>query len=56
MLEFGDVLLTGFARDGGLFVPESWPALPRRISRITSYVDVAVEVIVAVSRADVGHD
>ncbi len=24
-LEFGDVLLTGLASDGGLYVPESWP-------------------------------
>ena len=25
-LEFGDVLLTGLAADGGLYVPESWPS------------------------------
>ncbi|MHA1567355.1 MAG: threonine synthase, partial [Alphaproteobacteria bacterium] len=24
-LEFEDVLLTGLARDGGLYVPETWP-------------------------------
>ena len=24
-LEFEDVLLAGLARDGGLYVPESWP-------------------------------
>jgi threonine synthase len=28
VLEFADVLLAGLARDGGLYVPESWPALP----------------------------
>jgi threonine synthase len=28
-LSFTDALLTGLARDGGLYVPQSWPALPR---------------------------
>jgi threonine synthase len=28
VLGFGDVLLTGLASDGGLYVPERWPALP----------------------------
>ena len=27
-LGFADVLLAGLAADGGLYVPESWPALP----------------------------
>jgi threonine synthase len=27
VLGFGDVLLAGLARDGGLYVPESWPSL-----------------------------
>ena len=27
ILEFGDTLLTGLASDGGLYVPERWPAL-----------------------------
>ena len=25
VLEFDDVLLAGLARDGGLYLPESWP-------------------------------
>ena len=28
VLDFADVLLTGLASDGGLYVPEEWPALP----------------------------
>ncbi len=28
VLDFDDVLLAGLARDGGLYVPESWPAFP----------------------------
>ena len=32
VLGFGDVLLTGLAADGGLYVPERWPALaPERL-------------------------
>jgi len=29
VLGFADVLLTGLAADGGLYVPETWPRLPR---------------------------
>ena len=48
VLEFGDVLLTGLARDGGLYLPESWPTFaPDALARFAdaSYVDVAVEVM-----------
>jgi len=48
VLEFGDVLLAGLARDGGLYVPEAWPALaPDALSRAADapYSDVAVEVM-----------
>ena len=30
VLGFGDVLLTGLAADGGLYVPEEWPHLSLR--------------------------
>ncbi|QGG96984.1 threonine synthase [Actinomarinicola tropica] len=43
-LGFSDVLLTGLAADGGLYVPESWPRLAVR-EGATSYVDVAVDVM-----------
>ena len=29
VLGFCDVMLTGLARDGGLYVPETWPQLSR---------------------------
>lgn len=48
VLEFGDVLLTGLARDGGLYVPEQWPTLaPGLVERAAAqpYVDTAVEVM-----------
>jgi len=31
VLGFCDVMLTGLARDGGLYVPEVWPQLPREL-------------------------
>ena len=49
VLEFGDVLLAGLARDGGLYVPETWPTLaadalaPLRAR--CRYAEVAVEVM-----------
>jgi threonine synthase len=48
VLGFADVLLAGLARDGGLYVPQTWPHLSREtIARFrgTAYVDVATEVI-----------
>jgi threonine synthase len=47
-LGFADVLLAGLARDGGLYLPESWPELPPATIagfRGKPYADVAVEVI-----------
>lgn len=43
-LDFGQVLLTGLADDGGLYVPASWPRLATDYSA-TTYVDTAVEVM-----------
>ncbi|WP_316231499.1 threonine synthase [Bradyrhizobium sp. SZCCHNR1051] len=47
-LTFCDVMLTGLARDGGLYVPETWPQLtPETIASFFGrpYWEVAVEVI-----------
>ena len=48
VLGFDDVLLSGLARDGGLYVPESWPTFSvtemKRL-RGLSYTDLAVEVM-----------
>ncbi|MEH2511803.1 threonine synthase [Nitrobacteraceae bacterium AZCC 1564] len=62
-LGFCDVMLTGLARDGGLYVPENWPHLdPATIAGFFGrpYWEVAVEVIrpfVAgeISEADLGR-
>jgi len=48
VLDFDDVLLTGLARDGGLYVPETWPQFS--IDEIAAmkdlpYVDLAVRII-----------
>lgn len=47
-LDFDDVLLTGLARDGGLYVPEAWPTLSaddlRRL-RGRPYAEVAAAVL-----------
>lgn len=47
-LSFCDVMLTGLARDGGLYVPETWPQLaPETIARFFGrpYWEVAVDII-----------
>jgi hypothetical protein len=47
-LGFSDVLLAGLARDGGLYVPETWPRLaPAVIAGFAGkpYAGVAFEVI-----------
>ena len=45
VLDFADVLLAGLAADGGLYVPESWPALPDGWRAVRPYVDVASDVL-----------
>ncbi|HET6665336.1 MAG TPA: threonine synthase [Acidimicrobiales bacterium] len=45
VLDFADVLLAGLAADGGLYVPESWPALPDGWRAARPYVDVASDVL-----------
>jgi threonine synthase len=46
VLGFGDVLLTGLAADGGLYVPEVWPVLPSEVwSEVRPYAAVAVDVM-----------
>ncbi len=47
-LDFEDVIITGLANDGGLYVPETWPQLgPDQIRSFASkpYCDVAFEVM-----------
>jgi threonine synthase len=45
-LGFGDVLLTGLAADGGLYVPEEWPQLRSEVwSEVRPYDAVAVDVM-----------
>lgn len=48
VLAFDDVLLAGLAQDGGLYVPETWPALTRREWATLGgrpYSDVALAVL-----------
>jgi threonine synthase len=46
VLSFGDVLLSGLAADGGLYVPDVWPALSADAWREPRpYADVATEVM-----------
>jgi threonine synthase len=45
VLDFADVLLAGLASDGGLYVPESWPALPDGWDRPRPYAELAAEVV-----------
>jgi threonine synthase len=48
VLEFADVLLAGLARDGGLYVPDSWPELSHdALARYADapYPEIAFEVM-----------
>lgn len=47
-LGFSDALMAGLARDGGLYVPETWPTLSKREIRALrglSYQDVAFRIL-----------
>ena len=43
ILGFEDVLLTGLAADGGLYVPETWPVLDH--TAIASFAGAAYEAV-----------
>jgi len=43
-LDFADVLLTGLANDGGLYLPESWPQSVQT-ARTDVYVNTAIDVM-----------
>ena len=48
VLAFSDALLAGLARDGGLYLPEAYPALrPDEIARLAGkpYADIAHRII-----------
>ncbi len=44
-LDFGDVLLTGLAADGGLYVPDAWPTLDPSFDGKRPYAEVATDVM-----------
>ena len=44
-LGFDDVLLTGLARDGGLFLPEAWPSLDLNSLIGLDYPDLAAQEV-----------
>src|SRR5512144_2842937 len=48
VLPFDDVVLAGLARDGGLYVPDSWPTLShdelRSLHRL-SYPELAARIV-----------
>lgn len=57
-LEFEDVLLAGLARDGGLYVPESWPQFTApEIAGLAGlpYAEAAARVIAPFTGDDIGE-
>lgn len=47
-LNFADAVLSGLARDGGLYVPQAWPCIqPDELERLSSlhYADLAVDIM-----------
>ncbi|OLP58656.1 threonine synthase [Xaviernesmea oryzae] len=58
-LGFSDALLAGLARDGGLYVPETWPALSKkeiRALRGKSYQEIAFEIVSRFTGDEIGAD
>ena len=59
VLGFEDVMLTGLARDGGLYVPESWPQIaPAEIESLRglSYADAATRIMAPFVVSDIPYD
>ncbi len=58
-LGFNDALLAGLARDGGLYVPESWPELSKRDIRKLrgkSYQEIAFDILLPFVEDDILPD
>ena len=53
VLEFEEVLLAGLARDGGLYVPETWPQFDAEEIRSLSRLDYG-EMAARIARPFVG--
>lgn len=53
--DFTSVLMEGLARDGGLYVPAAWPALPQGF-RPCTYIDTAMAVIGAFAGASIPQE
>ncbi|HMB75712.1 MAG TPA: threonine synthase, partial [Kiloniellaceae bacterium] len=48
VLAFDDVLLAGLASDGGLYIPQQWPAVSDKAQRRLAgldYADLAFEIV-----------
>jgi len=56
VLEFDDVLLTGLARDGGLYVPDTLPELDLDACRGLGYADLATRVLGPLTGNSIPHD
>ena len=59
VLGFEDVLLAGLARDGGLYVPETWPQFTAddiRALRGLPYSEIAVRVMLPFLGGSIGED
>ena len=59
VLGFSDVLLTGLARDGGLYLPVEWPQLSRRDIRALrgkTYQEIAFAVLMPFVEGDIAAD
>ncbi|MCX5617436.1 threonine synthase [Bombella sp. TMW 2.2543] len=57
--DFSDILLSGLAGDGGLYMPDHWPHIPRETLtswRSLSYADLAAEVIGLFTEGSIDRD
>ncbi|MDA0341873.1 MAG: threonine synthase, partial [Proteobacteria bacterium] len=58
-LGFDDALLTGLARDGGLYVPKSWPRFSApeiRLMRGLGYADLATRIMAPFTGGSIPED
>lgn len=58
-LGFRDALMTGLARDGGLYVPRTWPTMTKREIRALrgkSYQEIAFEILHRFTGDEIAHE
>ena len=53
---FSTILFQGLSKDGGLFLPHTWPTIPLEQIKNLSYKEIAFHIIYPFVKEDINND